>query len=294
MNPTEYPQNMKTSQGGIASTTEVEAPESDSVGTYYDHQIFDVMAQLGDGNLHYGYWLDENDQSTLEVAMEQMTAQMIRRLAPNPGDRILDVGCGNGTPAIRLAQACDVEVVGISVSERQVARANERVASLGLADRVRFERVDAMNMPFEAESFDGAWAIESMFHMPDKSQVLAGVARVLRPGGRFPIADLVYRRPSADASRQAPASYTSVYASLTEFDEYPKVIEAAGLTPLDVTDITVETSRSGACFADWMRSQRDQYVEMFGAAGYELLVANQEAMTRMSELGYVMITAQRP
>ena len=146
------------------------------------------------------------------------------------------MGCGNGTPAIRLAQACDVEVVGISVSERQVARGNERAAESGLADRVRFERVDAMHLPYEAESFDGAWAIESMFHMPDKAQVLSGVARVLRSGGRFPIADLVHRKPTADSS--GPTTYSSLYASLTELGEYPKVIETAGLTPVEVTDIT--------------------------------------------------------
>jgi cyclopropane fatty-acyl-phospholipid synthase-like methyltransferase len=285
---------MDTSQSGIVSTAGTDTPESRSVGTYYDHRVFDVMAQLGDGNLHYGYWLDEDDQSTLEEAMEQMTAQMIRRLSPNPGDRILDVGCGNGTPALRLAQACDVEVVGISVSERQVARANERARSAGLADRVRFEQVDAMDLPFQAESFNGAWAIESMFHMPDKSQVLSGVARVLSPGGRFPIADLVCRNQSAARNGQTYASYTSVYAALTEFSEYASLIQGAGLILLEATDVTVETSRSITGFADWMRSQREEYIQMFGAAGYEMLIANQEAMGRMPEIGYAMITAQRP
>ncbi|KUJ65662.1 hypothetical protein ACZ90_45005 [Streptomyces albus subsp. albus] len=285
---------MDTSQNGIASTTEAEAPESQSVGTYYDHRIFDIMAQLGDGNLHYGYWLDENDQSTLEEAMEQMTGQMIRRLAPNSGDRILDVGCGNGTPALRLAQACEVEVIGISVSERQVARANERARSAGLADRVRFEQVDAMRLPYAADSFDGAWAIESMFHMPDKGQVLSQIARVLRPQGRFPIADLVYRKLSTGTSPLAAAGYTSVYASLTEFTAYAELVEGAGLIPLEVTDITERTARSNSCFADWMRAQRDQYVELFGAAGFDLLLANQEAMAHIPDLGYAMVTTRHP
>lgn len=285
---------MDTSQSGIVSTMGTDAPASQSVGTYYDHQIFDLMAQLGDGNLHYGYWLGEDDSSSFEEAMEQMTEQMIRRLRPKSGDRILDVGCGNGTPAFRLAARCDVEVVGISVSERQVARANERARREGVADRVRFELVDAMDLPFQEGSFNGAWAIESMFHMPDKVQVMSGVARVLTPGSRFPVADLVHRSSAAEQPQQGSAGYSSVYAALTDLGDYASTVEKAGLVPLEVTDVTVHTSRSVTGFADWMRSQRERYVEMFGESGFEILVANQEAMASMPEIGYAMITAERP
>jgi 27-O-demethylrifamycin SV methyltransferase len=270
-------------------------PDSTNVGDYYDHGFFAVMAELWDGNLHYGLWRDNADQSTFEEAMVQMTDDMIRRLDPAPGDRILDVGCGNGTPALRLARERPVEVVGISVSEQQVARATERARAAGLADRVRFMQVNAMDLPFAAESFDGAWALESMLHMPDKVRVLSEMARVVRPGGRVPIADLVYREPpDPDYTGQMQATGTAIYASLVRLETYPRLLEEAGLHPLNVRDVTRETYRSYQGFSEGLRSRRARFVELFGTQGFDLLISNQESLGRMPELGYVLITARRP
>lgn len=264
-----------------------------AIGQYYDHSIFDVMTELWNGNLHYGLWRDENDKSNFAEAAEEMTNEMIRRLAPAPGARILDVGSGNGAPALQLARACPVEVVGISVSERQVARANERAREAGLADRLCFERVDAMKLPYPAESFDGAWALESMLHMPDKVQVLSEVARVVRPGGQVAIADMVYKTPT-DRTDDVSARYSTIYASLTPLEEYEGVIERAGLVPMDIRDVTKETFPTNAAFAAGLRSRADQFIEILGTEGYELLIGNQEKIARMPELGYVLITATRP
>ncbi|MFG2007407.1 SAM-dependent methyltransferase [Spirillospora sp. NPDC048911] len=251
------------------------------------------MGELWEGNLHYGLWRDENDTSDFIDAAKAMTDDMIRRLDPAPGDRVLDVGCGNGTPAIQLARARPVEVVGISVSERQVARANESAREAGLADRVSFEQVNAMDLPYPAESFDGAWALESMLHMPDKVQVLSEVARVVRPGGRMSIADMVYRDPG-DGAEDTGERYSTVYATLSRLDEYGDLIERAGLVPENIRDVTKETFPTNAAFAAGLRSRRDRFVEILGTEGYELLIGNQEKIAHMPELGYVLITARRP
>jgi 27-O-demethylrifamycin SV methyltransferase len=279
----------------LSKVNRTQPPDFNAVSNYYDHQIFDVMATLWDGNLHYGLWRDENDQSTFDEAMDEMTMEMIRRLDPRPGDRILDVGCGNGTPAMMLATERDVEVVGITVSARQVARATERARERGLSDRVRFEQVNAMNLPYEAESFDSAWALESMLHMPDKTRVMSEVARVVRPGANIPIADMIYLDvPERADKEQVDPTYTTVYASLTTIDEYRVVLENAGLEVADVWDVSKETYRTNDAFADDLESRREELVGVIGNEGYKLLIANQRQLGRTPELGYVLITAHRP
>ncbi|WP_169806952.1 SAM-dependent methyltransferase [Actinomadura macra] len=270
--------------------TTTESSQARAVGDYYDHDIFDAMKKLGDGNMHYGFWTGEEDQSSFEEAMEQMTTQMIRRLDPLPGATILDVGCGNGTPALRLAREREVRVVGITVSERQVERANERARSAGLGERARFELASAMDIPHPDESFDGAWALESMLHMPDKSRVLAEIVRVLRPGSRLAISDMFFR----SMVQPGRGGESGLYGALTGFAQYAGLLEEAGLIPLEVRDVTAETSRSSLCFADWMRAERDHYVEVLGTKGYELMVSTQESIARLPQLGYALITAERP
>lgn len=263
------------------------------IGKYYDHKVFDVMAET-DANLHFGYWSGDDDPSSFEEAMAEMTNQMIRRLDPAPGARVLDVGCGNGAPALQLAQAREVEVLGISVSERQVARGNEGAQAAGLADRVSFEQIDAMHLPFPDASFDHAWALESMLHMPDKGQVLAEMARVVRPGGRVVLADMTFQELAPEQQSEVTVSDHTVYAALATLEEYEKHISAAGLVTQDVTDVTKETSRNYQEYVDWMTANRDRYVDILGVEGFQMFVGNQAALGQMPELGYVLITAQRP
>ena len=64
-----------------------------------------------------------------------------------------------------------------------------------MVKQLDFQLVNAMDMPFADETFDAVWALESLFHMPDRLQVLGEIARVLRPGGRLVLTD-VTKRPT--------------------------------------------------------------------------------------------------
>jgi 2-polyprenyl-3-methyl-5-hydroxy-6-metoxy-1,4-benzoquinol methylase len=95
------------------------------------------------------------------------------------GERVLDVGCGEGRFASELARA-GVRVVGIDVAEEPLRRARERDPALDL----RLVDVDG-RWPLEDASFDVVWAGETIEHVADTAGRLSEVRRVLRPGGRL-------------------------------------------------------------------------------------------------------------
>ncbi|HUK58125.1 MAG TPA: methyltransferase domain-containing protein [Stellaceae bacterium] len=101
-------------------------------------------------------------------------APVLELLAPQPGERILDLGCGEGALTALIAER--TEVVGVDASAEQVASARAR----GLDARV----MDAAALPFEHE-FDAVFSNAALHWIKDLDAVVAGVRRALKPGGRF-------------------------------------------------------------------------------------------------------------
>lgn len=101
---------------------------------------------------------------------------VLELLDPQPGERILDLGCGDGALTERLA-AAGAHVVGVDASPDMIQSAKER----GLDARI----MDAYDLAFEAE-FDAVFSNAAMHWMKDNPDtVIQGVARALKPGGRF-------------------------------------------------------------------------------------------------------------
>ncbi len=97
-------------------------------------------------------------------------------LRPLPGEKILDLGCGDGA-LTEVIQAAGAQVVGVDGSEDMVRAARAR----GLDARV----MDGQHLDFGKEKFDAVFSNAALHWMPDAEAVIAGVARVLKPGGRF-------------------------------------------------------------------------------------------------------------
>lgn len=101
-------------------------------------------------------------------------------LAPKPGLRWVDIGCGNGAFSEAIVERCHPsEVQGIDPSEGQLSFARTRPA----ARLARFHQGDAMALPFPDASFDVAVMALVIFFVPDPAKGLSEMARVVRPGG---------------------------------------------------------------------------------------------------------------
>jgi 2-polyprenyl-3-methyl-5-hydroxy-6-metoxy-1,4-benzoquinol methylase len=100
--------------------------------------------------------------------------------ALEPGSRVIDVGCGEGSFCGALAQA-GFSVLGVEVAHEPVRRARARFAGL------EFLVVGERELPFGPGSFDGAWMGEVLEHVQDGLGLLWEVARVVGPGGRLAV-----------------------------------------------------------------------------------------------------------
>jgi SAM-dependent methyltransferase len=121
----------------------------------------------------------------------QATRSLAQRAAIAASDRVLDVGGGIGGPARLLAQEIGCQVTVLDLTEAY-CRVGARLTTLtGLDDRVHFQEGDALEMPFSEGSFDVAWTQHSSMNIPDKAGLYAQIHRVLRPGGRLAIHEVV-------------------------------------------------------------------------------------------------------
>jgi ubiquinone/menaquinone biosynthesis C-methylase UbiE len=214
-------------------------PKNAQVATFYDSLCAELRAVEGE-NIHNGYWIDENDQSSLQEAQEHLTDLLIDLLSVSPGARLLDVGCGIGAPALHIACVRAVSIVGIDLSRVELAIATEKAKAHSLSDRLFFQHADMTQMPFASGSFDAVYGIESLCHVPNRVEAFHEIYRVLKPGGSFAFTDpCVYKlSPQQDAPEEPwYISYTTL-ASLTE------CLQTAGFTGLQVLDLTDNVHRS--------------------------------------------------
>ncbi|MEU2494308.1 methyltransferase domain-containing protein [Streptomyces sp. NPDC007883] len=261
---------------------------TEEVAELYD-EFSEFHARICDSNLHVGYWPEGDETSSFQEATAHLSELMVRRLEPRTGQRVLDIGCGIGQPAFHLAEAAEADIVGITVSKRQIERATDRARELGLAGRVQFERADAMNLPYADRSFDAAWLFESLIHMPDKAKALREAARVLRPGARLAIADM-FHEPGQDWSQIHPL------VTATTLDAYAPMLEEAGFRVLDIEDVTpriLVPEQVRVSLRAQMLEHRDEWVRIAGEDVVKAMLDPELNTFYTPGLGYVLITAER-
>ncbi|MBB0242852.1 methyltransferase domain-containing protein [Streptomyces alkaliphilus] len=252
-----------------------------------------VLNAVWGENLHYGYWEDEADDSTVEVATARLTDLLITLLAPATGAAILDIGCGVGKPALQLVAARDVRVTGIAISDVEIEQATTRAVEAGRSDVTAFRNADVMALPFADGSFDGAWAIESMLHVPDRGRALAETARVLRPGGRLVIADTVEIQPVGPEGREILDEICATYhvSSFADAAEYSELLVANGFIDVEIRDISDKVMRTGVIMAEAVRARRDELARINGAEPVDQYIDLMRRAAASPDNGYLVMRA---
>jgi ubiquinone/menaquinone biosynthesis C-methylase UbiE len=251
------------------------------VGAMYD-LFTDPLARGLGGNLHFGYWESEKDDSPIEVATDRLTDLVADRLALAGAGRVLDVGCGSGKASVQISTGRGLHVIGITVSDYQLQLARALPYDEELPGRASFHLADAMELPFEDSSFDGAYAIESILHMQDKNAVFGHLARVLRPGARLVVADFYQ-----------DGETTSLDFSFSTAEMYREYVHHAGLQLVEFADI----SENVQCSYDSLAAAYHQAaLTSDGEASSQLTAAAHftEQVSVLPQIGYMLLTAVRP
>jgi arsenite methyltransferase len=121
----------------------------------------------------------------------------------DPGERVLDLGCGAGTDSLVAAQMVGEEghVTGIDMTPAMLAKARAAAAEMGVTN-VEFVECEAEHLPFPDEAFDVVISNGVIDLIPDKDAVFSELHRVLVPGGRMQIADVTIQNPVSAEGRR--------------------------------------------------------------------------------------------
>ena len=241
------------------------------------------------GNDFYQSWLDEQlvytcayfdtPNETLEEAQRAKLDLVCRKLRLQPGETVIEAGCGWGALALHMARSYGVNVKAFNLSHEQIGFARERAAREGLAGRVEFIEDDYRNVVGECDAFVSIGMLEHVGYKAydDLSDVLTRVLR--RTGGRgllhFIGRDIARPLNAWTRRRIFPGAYVPTLAEVAT-----RIISPARMSVLDVENLRLHYARTlahwGERFAAIEQQVRGRYGEEFRRA-WELYLAGSEA-----------------
>jgi len=153
-----------------------------------------------------------------------------------PGERVLDLGSGGGIDVLLSARRVGPtgRAIGLDMTDEMLALAQRNAAEAG-ATNVEFVRGTIEDIPLPAESVDVVISNCVINLAADKPAVFREIARVLKPGGRMGVTDIVAEDRLSPAERAERGSYVGCIAGALSYSEFVTGLEAVGLTEISLT-----------------------------------------------------------
>lgn len=166
---------------------------SAKVATYYNNWTEKYMKGFGD-----------IFQAKQGETIDQLIDYYIRQMSIKQGMRLLDAGCGVCGPAIEICKKADVTIDAVTVSEKQVEIAKEKISSAGLENKIQVSCNDFHHLEtFIENSYDVVYFMESLVHSSDPEKALSQAYRLLKPDGTVYIKDLFEKTPYSGNEQKA-------------------------------------------------------------------------------------------
>lgn len=221
------------------------------VPPYFDQLIAAYRVGQTAPHVHLGLWdsppahFAPCSAHEFEAAQQHLTDFVIDACAPRPGHRIADIACGlGGTLATLAARDASFDLIGINIDRRQLDICRSAAPSRSLS----LIAADACALPLAAGTLDRIICLEAAFHFPARHAFFKECARVLRPGGRLVLTDILLQKPSPEAPIGADAAGEILQS---EYGPWPEVWTSvdtviaqaldAGLSCTKRTDLTAAT-----------------------------------------------------
>lgn len=154
-----------------------------------------------------------------------------------PGDTVVDIGAGSGVDTLiagfRTGQ--EGQVYGIDITPAMIEKARENIEKAGF-DNIRIIESEADAIPLDEASVDVVTSNGVLNLVPDKAQAFREIFRILKPGGRIQIADIVLSKPVPAKSKSNAQLWAECIVGAEPVHEYLDIIRSAGFKDVNVID----------------------------------------------------------
>jgi arsenite methyltransferase len=156
--------------------------------------------------------------------------------ALQPGETVVDLGSGAGFDCFLAARqvGSSGRVIGVDMTDEMLAKARQN-AEKGSFTNVEFRKGEIEALPLEDASVDVVISNCVLNLVPDKRKAFSEIVRVLKPGGRLAVSDIVLERPLPIEIQEDPAAYAGCISGAILRDDYLRLLSASGLSGVHVT-----------------------------------------------------------
>ena len=218
----------------------------------------------------YGYETSDLESLPSGSDMGLGCGTPVPALELQPGENVLDLGSGGGIDAFLAAGEVGAtgRVIGVDMTPEMIALARENASRRGHAN-VEFRQGRLEALPVDDGSVDAVTSNCVINLVPDKRAVYAEIARVLRPGGRAVISDLVLERPLPAALAREMGAANCVVTAVRR-DEYLEIIRQAGLEEAEIIQDVDYLAAVGWTDADQLNEESRALLHQAGVAFDEI------------------------